>query len=517
MLMSILKRGSLALLPLAAALITVSCVDDPTSPAASAEVTPSFVVAALAPINALEGTPVQFYCGTSSDAEGNPLLCQWDFGNDGLFEAQCTTADASCRKDFNHDGVIESTSTGSFTHSWPDQTTVPVRLVVSDNTGEQSSVVTQINVADVVPTFTVRENLVFAVGQVQRANTRIIDPGLDAPWMYDFDWGDGTVIHRQVPGSGIGFGQFHAYADTGTYVVTVTVRDKDGVVAINTRTATIIPYDLPTAAANGPYTGFEGTPIAFSSAGSFDNQELAYRWEFGDGARSFEANPSKSYRDNGSYNVRLIVTDPSGLADTAYSTVVVDNLAPTGSPRVPSSIREGSTFSLIMNGTDLGAADRTTLQYSFECGAGQTAWSSTNNTICPAFTDQGTRQVSVSVRDKDGAVTTYERTATGINSAGTATLTPVGSTTITVGTTLNVEGRFTDPGANDGPFLVRFLWGDGGSLGTTTTSLPTTMPTTPLTMGHTYTRAGTYTAYLLITDKDGANSRSAAVTVTVVP
>ena len=506
---------ALALLPLLLAL--GACAEDPTSPdALAADLTPSLAVAELAPVSALEGTPTQFYCGTSSDAEGDPLTCQWDFANDGLFEAVCTTSDGICRWDLNHDGVDDGSRAGSFDYSWPDQTTTQVRLVVTDSNGEESTTTVPVTVEDVAPYFWGREPLFLAVGQNQRFNTRMFDPGADGTWRWVFDFGDGspTLTGRAVPT--VGFGQFHTYTAPGESNVTVTVTDKDGVTSSFTRVATVVLNEAPNANAGGPYTAIEGTPLLLTSAATTDDQStLTFAWDFGDGTRSIAANPSKLYRDNGIFTVRLIAKDPTGTADTAYTTVTVENKAPTAAPPAP-MLREGLPYVLSLNGQD-APIDRATLQYQFDCGqgAGLTAWSTLNNVGCPALPDNGTVTVTYSLRDKDGASSTYTRVLNVLNAAPSASLTATSATTIPVGGTVHVDARWSDLGANDGPYTYRIMWGDSPVQTTGTT--PGTMTATPLAVSHTYTRAGTFVITMFVTDKDGATPRSNQITVTVTP
>jgi chitinase len=72
----------------------------------------------------------------------------------------------------------------------------------------------------------------------------------------------------------------------------------------------------PQARANGPYSGEAGVALRFSSAGSADadGSIASWRWDFGDGSSSTEANPSHTYANGGSYTVRLTVTDDRGAS-----------------------------------------------------------------------------------------------------------------------------------------------------------------------------------------------------------
>jgi hypothetical protein len=77
----------------------------------------------------------------------------------------------------------------------------------------------------------------------------------------------------------------------------------------------------PTADANGPYYGDEGSPVTFDGTGSSDpdGDPLTYDWDFGDGSPiAYDAGPTPShtYDDNGVYDICLTVTDPGGLSDT---------------------------------------------------------------------------------------------------------------------------------------------------------------------------------------------------------
>ena len=87
----------------------------------------------------------------------------------------------------------------------------------------------------------------------------------------------------------------------------------------------------PIANANGPYRLQTGMAVAFSSAGSADEDgEIAsYHWEFGDGATSKEAHPSHVYAAPGNYRVNLTVTDNRGALGQAQTFASNGQPAPT--------------------------------------------------------------------------------------------------------------------------------------------------------------------------------------------
>ena len=77
--------------------------------------------------------------------------------------------------------------------------------------------------------------------------------------------------------------------------------------------------------------------VAFSSAGSedADGDELTFRWDFGDGQSSTEANPTHTFTTAGTYNVRLTATDSTGKAGSSTVVITVGNTRPTVTLTVP--------------------------------------------------------------------------------------------------------------------------------------------------------------------------------------
>ncbi|MET9800577.1 ThuA domain-containing protein [Streptomyces sp. NPDC006368] len=85
--------------------------------------------------------------------------------------------------------------------------------------------------------------------------------------------------------------------------------------------------------------------VAFSSAGTTDadGDALTYSWDFGDGAgTSTAANPTYTYRTNGTYTATVTARDPSGRTGSASVHVVVGNTAPKVTLDLP---KDGALFS----------------------------------------------------------------------------------------------------------------------------------------------------------------------------
>lgn len=171
------------------------------------------------------------------------------------------------------------------------------------------------------------------------------------------------------------------------------------------------PNTPPVARVGGPYSGNEGASISMSAATSSDadGETLTYAWTFGDGTTGTGATVGKTYADNGSYPVRVIVTDQRGARDTATTTATVANVAPTATFNAPTSASTGSTYTLsLTNATDASSADRTAgFSYAFDCGAGYGAYGSASSITCSAVSTPGTRTVRGRLRDKESAVREY--------------------------------------------------------------------------------------------------------------
>ena len=105
------------------------------------------------------------------------------------------------------------------------------------------------------------------------------------------------------------------------------------------------PVDVPlraTASAT-PTEGSAPLTVAFSSAGSSGTGTLRFAWDFGNGTRSVEANPSTLYEAAGTYRITLQVSDDSGDVSLASMSVRVNNAPPAATILSPA---DGSTYTV---------------------------------------------------------------------------------------------------------------------------------------------------------------------------
>lgn len=138
--------------------------------------------------------------------------------------------------------------------------------------------------------------------------------------IYAWNFGDGTSSSSaEVP---------HTYTTAGTFDVRLIVKDI-GALA-DTATLQIIVKSItnerPNAIAEADiFSGNVPLTVNFNGSNSNDTDGVvsAFAWNFADGIASTEPSPQHTFISAGTYEVRLIVTDNSGLTDTAFVSISV--------------------------------------------------------------------------------------------------------------------------------------------------------------------------------------------------
>lgn len=189
---------------------------------------------------------------------------------------------------------------------------------------------------------------------------------------YAWDFGDGST------GSGISVShQFPA----GTFVVTLTVTDTNGVSASVQQTLTVGVGAVPTATFDfSPSAPAVNQEISFTAARSVAGTGrtlVRFDWNFGSGALRSGINVTKSYDVAGSYAVVLTVTDDKGQTATATQSVVVSATPAPAAPAAiftfsPTNPSNGTTVNF--NGSASTTPSGTTItSYAWDFGDGSTA------------------------------------------------------------------------------------------------------------------------------------------------
>ncbi|NNE46670.1 MAG: PKD domain-containing protein [Rhodothermales bacterium] len=145
-----------------------------------------------------------------------------------------------------------------------------------------------------------------------------INPEATQPVTYTWDFGDGTTANGLVA--------THSYATEGTYTATFTARNKR---SSDSRTMTV-NVERPISAPSIITTTFDPTAPDTQSDVKFmanvrgdDREVTGYAWDFGDGSKSTEANPTHRFATPGTYTVTLRASNSAG-SDTRTVTVTVN-------------------------------------------------------------------------------------------------------------------------------------------------------------------------------------------------
>jgi len=138
-------------------------------------------------------------------------------------------------------------------------------------------------------------------------------------WMWDF--GDGNISTSQFP--------FHIYSSPGSYAVSLTVTDANGLSDTFIGTATICCVTAAFIVTD---------PICLGDTAHFTDLTLiypppglgSYFWDFGNGNTSTLQNPDHVYLNYGYYTVSLTVIDNFfGTQDNISQSVFVDSCTST--------------------------------------------------------------------------------------------------------------------------------------------------------------------------------------------
>ena len=236
-----------------------------------------------------------FDAGGSSDPDGTIVSYDWQFG-DGA-----TGAGATAEHDF--------TAAGSYS----------VSLTVVDDLGASDSFAQTVTVepANQPPVAEFQVSCDGLVCTLDASASSDSDGGITG---YDWTFGDGTDGTFGVPAVS------HTYPAAGDYAVQLQVTDDDGASAtaetLLTVSEPVVENELPQAS----FT-FSCQELAcdFDASGSADPDGVitSYQWQFGDGATGSGELVSHEFSANGTYEVRLTVSDDREASSSATEVVQV--------------------------------------------------------------------------------------------------------------------------------------------------------------------------------------------------
>jgi PKD repeat protein len=310
----------------------------------------------------------------SADADGDPLLYSWDFG----------------------DGS-PPVGGARVTHTFPDGGTYPVVLTVDDGTGLRNARATAAItvVIDRPPVADAGGNRTVCAGDVVVLDgSRSRDPE-GGPLRYRWDFGDGTTADIVNPTT--------TYLRGADYPVTLTVEDDSGFPTNRHTDRILVRVDESPVADAGPaQQACAGSEVRFDGTGSRDADGVVNRftWDFGDGATGGGDRPVHVYGKPGEYRVALTIEgDQIGQCpstNTSMTTVKVVE-APVARIAAPAAVALGAeaAFDASASTTALGRI----AGWRWDFGDGTTA---EGPTVRHAFAQAGRHIVTLTLRTEGG-------------------------------------------------------------------------------------------------------------------
>ena len=113
-----------------------------------------------------------------------------------------------------------------------------VTVTADDGNGETDSTSFDVSVTNVAPSVNAGPDQSITFGAVVSPTADFGDPGADADWTVDIDWGDSTVQSSTTDATGA-ITDSHQFLSLGTHTVAICVTDKDGATGCDTMTVTV--------------------------------------------------------------------------------------------------------------------------------------------------------------------------------------------------------------------------------------------------------------------------------------
>jgi RTX calcium-binding nonapeptide repeat (4 copies)/PKD domain len=470
----------------------------------------------VAPTGTITGAP-------TTSPEGTSITLTAHGSDVGVLDT--LTYSWAVKKDGNSFTLPNNTVTNApaFTFVPTDNGSYVATVTITDNDGGSTPVSTSaITVTNVAPTVAITGTPTTSPEGTQITfGSTVTDPGtLDTEtygWTVYKDGNHYTLPNNtNITSSTFSF----TPTDNGSYVVRLTVIDKDNDSTTVNSDAITVTNVAPTATVGGEPNGHinEGDEVDLTAnvtdPGSDDT--FTYSWSvLKDGetynlgnidttSSTFSFDPN----DNGSYVATVVVTDKDGgIGGSSSTAIIADNVNPNGtiSGAPGGHINEGSTVQLSVTGTDAGSADVSSLTYSWSVKKGGNAYTLPNGTVTNAANfsfspnDNGAYVATVLITDKDGGTHSVSTGTINVdNVAPTVVVSGMPNGNINEGTAVTLTATPTDPGSVD-TFTYSWSVTKGGNSFT----LPNNAVTNQATFTFTPTDQGTYVATCQVTDNDG--------------
>jgi PKD repeat protein/uncharacterized membrane protein len=281
----------------------------------------------------------------------------------------------------------------------------------------------------------------------------------------------------------------HTYAASGSFTVSVTATDANGVKTTSSQTITVVA--APTVALAVSPASPEATAVTtFTATTTGGVSPFGFSWTFGDTGTATTNPATHTYATSGSFTVTVTATDADGVKATSSQTITV--AAPLGVTFALGPTSPEANLAETFTASTTGGVG--TISFSWTFGDTGTA---TTNPATHSYTTPGSLTVTVTATDADGIKAASSQT---IAVAAAPTVSVTSSPTSPPVNTVVTFTATTTGGVS--PFTFSWTFGD--------TSTATTNPAT-----HTYPALGTFPLTVTVTDANGVAAMS-SMPVTVV-
>jgi PKD repeat protein len=135
--------------------------------------------------------------------------------------------------------------------------------------------------------------------------------------------GTGPYTNNITFGDGVsGASLSHTYGSGGTFVASVKVTDSKGATKVSNSVTITLIAPLNITISTTTKTGKVPLAVGFTSNVKGGVAPYNYTWEFGDGQKSYEANPAHVFKNQGILVTKLTVRDSKGTTKTESVNIV---------------------------------------------------------------------------------------------------------------------------------------------------------------------------------------------------
>ena len=339
------------------------------------------VPAISAPLVAESHKKIVFNGSDSLDPDGEITAYLWDMGDGTTLEGPLVN------------------------HTYIEQKDYEVRLTVTDDSGFNVSTGQSISIGIPIPTAEILHEPIRGNVTTDYILSAVIFDPLGA--VDGYNW--------LLPGGQERTGKYieWRFYDDGARNVSLTIEFAYAPYRASTWKHILVDNLPPVAAATASrYEVRPGEEITFSSDGTTDPDDeselLSYRWDFGDGGNSSEANVRRAYAGTGTFMVNLTVTDDDGEFSRSSFPIYVHTDPPVADFEVPDVyVNETARF----HGGLASDPDGEVVNYTWELKGrdGEDSVFLYGKYVDHVFDSTGDYTLNLTVRDDGGDVDTLEK------------------------------------------------------------------------------------------------------------